>query len=155
MHTIRLNLLMQGSIENSKIQVVTHYWQRISSLQYLLQMQVQAQQRYPNIVTQGMIPYSNTTYHNLNLQNQFQFSHSQTWTRCMISPKGFPLLSNQQWLQFTQDDKVIHKRGICHIFSHSSNLIMRFHNLANKTNTANSRCHMHGSQSAYHTRHWD
>ncbi|KAG5580288.1 hypothetical protein H5410_050915, partial [Solanum commersonii] len=44
MHTRRLNLLMQRSIVESKIQVVTHYYYRISSSQYLLQMQVQAQQ---------------------------------------------------------------------------------------------------------------
>ncbi|KAG5571401.1 hypothetical protein H5410_061167 [Solanum commersonii] len=43
-HT-RLNLLMRRSNVHSKIQVVTHHYQRISSLLYLLQMQVQAQQR--------------------------------------------------------------------------------------------------------------
>ncbi|KAG5615645.1 hypothetical protein H5410_015469, partial [Solanum commersonii] len=45
MHTKRLNLLMQGSIVHSKIQVVTHHYQRISNSQYFLQMQVEAQQR--------------------------------------------------------------------------------------------------------------
>uniref|UniRef100_A0A0V0HMQ9 Putative ovule protein n=1 Tax=Solanum chacoense TaxID=4108 RepID=A0A0V0HMQ9_SOLCH len=60
MHTKSLNLLMQGSIVHSKIQVVTHHYQRISSSLYLLQMQVQAQQRYSNALTKRMIPYSHT-----------------------------------------------------------------------------------------------
>ena len=37
-----------------------HNYQRCSSSQYLLQMQVQAQQRYSNALTQRMIPYSHT-----------------------------------------------------------------------------------------------
>ncbi|KAG5590163.1 hypothetical protein H5410_040677, partial [Solanum commersonii] len=41
-HT-RLNLLMQRSNVYSKLQVMTHHYQRISSSPYLLQMQVQAQ----------------------------------------------------------------------------------------------------------------
>ncbi|KAG5594662.1 hypothetical protein H5410_035894 [Solanum commersonii] len=42
----RLSLLMQGSIVYPKAEVVTHHHQRFSSLQYLLQMQVEAQQKY-------------------------------------------------------------------------------------------------------------
>ncbi|KAG5631228.1 hypothetical protein H5410_002945 [Solanum commersonii] len=58
MHTTRLNLLMKRSNVHSKIQVVTHQYQRISYSQYLLQMQVQAQPRCLNALTLGMIPYS-------------------------------------------------------------------------------------------------
>ena len=58
-HT-RLNLLMRRSNVHSKFQVVTHHYQRISSSWYLLQMQVQTQQRYSNALTQRMIPYSHT-----------------------------------------------------------------------------------------------
>ncbi|KAG5585678.1 hypothetical protein H5410_046112, partial [Solanum commersonii] len=58
-HT-RLNLLMKGSIAYSKAQVVTHQYQRISSSLYLLQMQVQAQQRKSNALTQIMIRSSHT-----------------------------------------------------------------------------------------------
>ncbi|KAG5599816.1 hypothetical protein H5410_031186, partial [Solanum commersonii] len=54
------NLLMQGSIVYSKTQVVTHHYQRFSSSQHLLQMQVQAQLRYSNALTQRMISYSHT-----------------------------------------------------------------------------------------------
>ncbi|KAG5590888.1 hypothetical protein H5410_041402 [Solanum commersonii] len=52
----RLNLLMQRSIVYSKIQVVTHHYQRFSISQYSLQIQVQAQQWYSNALTQIMIP---------------------------------------------------------------------------------------------------
>ncbi|KAG5571483.1 hypothetical protein H5410_061249 [Solanum commersonii] len=48
----RLNLLMQGSIVYSKSQVVTHHYQKISSSIYFLHMEVQAQQRYSNALTQ-------------------------------------------------------------------------------------------------------
>ncbi|KAG5629906.1 hypothetical protein H5410_001623 [Solanum commersonii] len=43
MHTTRLNLLMQGSLVYSNIQIVTHHYQGISCSQYLLLVQVQAQ----------------------------------------------------------------------------------------------------------------
>ncbi|KAG5632433.1 hypothetical protein H5410_004150 [Solanum commersonii] len=39
MHTTRLNLLMQGSIVYSKIEIVTHHHQRFSCSQYLLLVQ--------------------------------------------------------------------------------------------------------------------
>ncbi|KAG5599016.1 hypothetical protein H5410_030386 [Solanum commersonii] len=60
MYTTRLNLLMQRSIVYSRTQVVTHHYQRISSLQYLLQMQVQAQLKCSSSLTQRMIPFSYT-----------------------------------------------------------------------------------------------
>ncbi|KAG5631276.1 hypothetical protein H5410_002993 [Solanum commersonii] len=60
MYTTRLNLLKQGSIVYPKIQVVAHYYQRFSSSQYLLQMQVQAQQKYLNPLTKRMIPFPHT-----------------------------------------------------------------------------------------------
>ncbi|KAG5572258.1 hypothetical protein H5410_062024 [Solanum commersonii] len=49
---------MQRSNVHSKIQVVTQQYQRISCSQYLLQMQVQAQPKCSNALTQGMISYS-------------------------------------------------------------------------------------------------
>ncbi|KAG5600556.1 hypothetical protein H5410_031926 [Solanum commersonii] len=58
-HT-RLNLLMQGSIVYSNTQVMRHHYQIISHSLYLLQMQVQAQQRKSNVLTQIMIPCSHT-----------------------------------------------------------------------------------------------
>ncbi|KAG5586307.1 hypothetical protein H5410_046741 [Solanum commersonii] len=60
-----------------KNQVVTHQYQRISSSQHLLQMQVQAQPKCSNTLTQGMISYSHTIVYNLKLRNQMQRSHSQ------------------------------------------------------------------------------
>ncbi|KAG5606140.1 hypothetical protein H5410_027632 [Solanum commersonii] len=39
MHTTRLSLLMEGSIVYSKIQVVTHHYQKFSCSQYLLLVQ--------------------------------------------------------------------------------------------------------------------
>ncbi|KAG5631864.1 hypothetical protein H5410_003581 [Solanum commersonii] len=51
---------MPGSTVYPKIQVVTHHYQRFSLSQYLLQMQVQAHQKYSNALTQRMIPYSHT-----------------------------------------------------------------------------------------------
>ncbi|KAG5590342.1 hypothetical protein H5410_040856 [Solanum commersonii] len=60
MYTTRLNLLMQGSIVYLKTQVVTHHDQRFSSSLYLLQMQVRAQQRYSNPLTQRMIQHSHS-----------------------------------------------------------------------------------------------
>ncbi|KAG5580424.1 hypothetical protein H5410_051051 [Solanum commersonii] len=60
MYTTRLNLLMQGSIVYPNIQVVTHHYQRFSSSQYLLQMQVQAQQKHSNGLTQRMMPFPQT-----------------------------------------------------------------------------------------------
>ncbi|KAG5571721.1 hypothetical protein H5410_061487 [Solanum commersonii] len=58
-HT-RLNLLKRRSNVHLKFQVVTHHYQRISNSLYLLQMQVQAQQRKSNALTQRMISYSHT-----------------------------------------------------------------------------------------------
>ncbi|KAG5610268.1 hypothetical protein H5410_021549, partial [Solanum commersonii] len=49
---------MQRSIVYSKIQVVTHHYQRFSCSQYFLLMQVQAQPQYRNALTQRMVcPY--------------------------------------------------------------------------------------------------
>ncbi len=109
MHTTRLNLLMQGSIVHSKIQVVTHHYQRFSSSQYLLQMQVQAQQRYSNALTQRMIPYSHKEVNQFKIRNQMQRSHSKRGTQCMFSPIGLPLFSNQHLFQLTQDQKGLFK----------------------------------------------
>ncbi|KAG5632164.1 hypothetical protein H5410_003881 [Solanum commersonii] len=50
------NYLCEDSIMYSKIQVVTHHYQIFSNSQYLLLMQVQAQQKYLNALTQRMIP---------------------------------------------------------------------------------------------------
>ncbi|KAG5599074.1 hypothetical protein H5410_030444 [Solanum commersonii] len=105
MHTTRLNLLMQGSIVHSKIQVVTHHYQRFSSSQYLLQMQVQAQQRYSNSLTTKMITYSHT------ILQQFIAPKSHTTltltktNTCMASPICLPLFSDQHSFQLTQDQK--------------------------------------------------
>ena len=60
---------MKGSIVHSNIRVVSHHYQRFSSSQCMLQMQVQTQQRFSNALTQRMIPYSLTNLHNLQLQN--------------------------------------------------------------------------------------
>ncbi|KAG5620855.1 hypothetical protein H5410_006073 [Solanum commersonii] len=60
---------IQRSIVHSKIQVVTHHYRRISCSQYLLQVQVQAQPKCSNALTQRMIPYS----HN---GSQFKVSES-------------------------------------------------------------------------------
>ncbi|KAG5631842.1 hypothetical protein H5410_003559, partial [Solanum commersonii] len=86
MHTTRLNLLMQGSIVYSKIQIVTHHHQRFSCSQYLLLVQVQAQQKYLIALAQRMIPYSHTDMSQVKIRNQIQRSHSKKGTQCMFSP---------------------------------------------------------------------
>ncbi|KAG5609634.1 hypothetical protein H5410_020915 [Solanum commersonii] len=58
--THKTELLMQGSIVYSKTQVVTNHYQRFSGSQYWLQMQVQAQQKCSNALTQRMILFSHT-----------------------------------------------------------------------------------------------
>ena len=109
MHTTRLNLLMQGSIVYSKIQVVTHHYQRFSCSQYLPQMQVQAQQRYSNALTTKMIAYSHA------ILQQFIVLESHTtltltkMNKCMTSPIGLPLFSNRLSIRLTQDQKGISK----------------------------------------------
>ncbi|KAG5576856.1 hypothetical protein H5410_056990, partial [Solanum commersonii] len=49
---------MQRSIVHSKVQFVTHHYQRVSCSQYLLQMQVQVQPKCLNALTQRTIPNS-------------------------------------------------------------------------------------------------
>ena len=109
MHTTRLNLLMQRSNVHSKIQVVTHQYQRISWSQYLLQMQVQAQPKCSNALTQGKIPYWHTMVCNLKFQNQMQRSLSWRRAQCMLSHIGLPVFSNQHLFQLTQDQKGLFK----------------------------------------------
>lgn len=48
-------------------------------------------------------------FRNLGLQNQFQRSHSQEWTQCMISLIGLPIFSGQPLSQLTQDHKGLSK----------------------------------------------
>ncbi|KAG5594879.1 hypothetical protein H5410_036111 [Solanum commersonii] len=84
MHTTRLNLLMQGSIVYSKIQIVTHHHQRFLFSQYLLLVQVQAQQKYLNALAQRMIPYSHTYMSQFKIRNQIQRSHSKRGTQCIL-----------------------------------------------------------------------
>ncbi|KAG5632373.1 hypothetical protein H5410_004090 [Solanum commersonii] len=75
---------MQKSIVYSKIQVVTHHYQRFSCSQYLLLMQVQAQPQYQNALTQIMIPYSHTQVNQFKIRNQMQHSHSERGTQCIL-----------------------------------------------------------------------
>ncbi|KAG5581769.1 hypothetical protein H5410_052396 [Solanum commersonii] len=156
MYTTRLTLLMQRSIVHSKIQVVTHHYQRISCSQYLLKMQVQAQQKCSNALTQRKIPYS----HNgsqfkvldsnamLTLtQDQKGFFKACNGAECKCMAFGLSWLFNQprfmrikgsgsrkvmlsssffqRKVRFngcSHTHRVGHKRGICQIGSHSSNL---------------------------------
>ncbi|KAG5590238.1 hypothetical protein H5410_040752, partial [Solanum commersonii] len=86
---IRLNLLRQRSNVQSKFQFVTHHYQRISSSPYLLQIQVQAQLKCSNVLTQRMIPYSftmvqqfkalesNATFTLTKKNTMHAFTHSQ------------------------------------------------------------------------------
>ncbi|KAG5585548.1 hypothetical protein H5410_045982 [Solanum commersonii] len=48
---LRLSVHASRSIVYSKIQIVTHHYQRFSCSQYLLLVQVQAQQKYLNALT--------------------------------------------------------------------------------------------------------
>ena len=109
MHTTRLNLLMQGSIVYSKIQVVTHHYQRFSSSQYFLLMQVQAQQNYLNALTQTMIPYLHIEVKQFKIRNQILRSHSKRGTQCMFSPIYLPLFSNWLSIQLSQGQKGLSK----------------------------------------------
>ncbi|KAG5585590.1 hypothetical protein H5410_046024 [Solanum commersonii] len=84
MHTTRLNLLMKGSIVYSNIQIMTHHHQRFSCSQYLLLVQVQAQQKYLNALAQIMIPYSHTNMSQFKIKNQIQHSHSKRGTQCIL-----------------------------------------------------------------------
>ncbi|KAG5630032.1 hypothetical protein H5410_001749 [Solanum commersonii] len=69
---------MQG-IVYSKIQVVTHHYQRFSCSRYLLLVQVQAQQKV------SKCPH---------MKNDSIFTH-----------RGLPLFSNQLLIRLTQDQK--------------------------------------------------
>ncbi|KAG5605590.1 hypothetical protein H5410_027082 [Solanum commersonii] len=70
---------MKRSIVHSKIQVMTHQYQRTSCSQYLLQMQVQAQPKCSNALTQGMIPYSH---------NGSQFTASESHAKLTLTKKN-------------------------------------------------------------------
>ncbi|KAG5584837.1 hypothetical protein H5410_045271 [Solanum commersonii] len=137
-HT-RLNLLMQGSIIYLKTQVVTHHYQRFSRSQYLLQMQVQAQLRYSNALTQRMILYSHTMVQlfkapksnatlTLTKKNTMQaFTHRfarSGFEKGHVFIKFLPKKGKaQRWLtRGSHTHKVGHKRGIYQIGSHSSKL---------------------------------
>ena len=100
---------MQRSNVQSKIQVATHQYQRISCSQYLHQMQVQAQPKCSNALTQGMISYSHKRFLGLKLWNQMQRSLSQGRRQRMISPIGLPVFSGQHLFQLTQDQKGLFK----------------------------------------------
>jgi len=100
---------MQELIVHSKIQVVTHHYQIFSSSQYLLQMQVQAQQRYSNALTQRMIPYSHTMVQHFIVPESHTTLTLTKMNTCMTSPIGLPLFSNQHSFQLTQDQKGLFK----------------------------------------------
>ncbi|KAG5570236.1 hypothetical protein H5410_060002, partial [Solanum commersonii] len=74
---------MQGSIVYLKIQVVTYHYQRFSCSQYLLLVQVQAQQKV------SKCPH---------MKNDSIFTH-----------RGLPLFSNRLSIRFTQDQKGLSK----------------------------------------------
>ena len=82
-----------------KIQVMSHHYQSFSRSQYLLQVQVQAQQRYSNALTTKMIPYSH------KIAQKFKVSESYKTLTCMIPPISLPLFSNQHFIQLTKDNK--------------------------------------------------
>ncbi|KAG5599285.1 hypothetical protein H5410_030655, partial [Solanum commersonii] len=84
MHTTRLNLLMQRSIVYSKIKIGTHHHQRFSCSQYLLLVQVQAQQKYLYALAQRMIPYSHTYMSQFKIRNQIQCSHLKRGAQCIL-----------------------------------------------------------------------
>ncbi|KAG5571874.1 hypothetical protein H5410_061640, partial [Solanum commersonii] len=105
----RFNLLMRRSNVHSKFQVVTHHYQRISSSQYLLQMQVQAQPKCSNALTKRMIPYSHKG-------SQFKASKSNEMltllkrrTLCMLSPIGLLVFSNRHLFQLILDKNSLYK----------------------------------------------
>ncbi|KAG5616315.1 hypothetical protein H5410_016139 [Solanum commersonii] len=52
-------------------------YQRFLCSQYLLLVQVQAQQKYLNALAQRMIPYSHTYMSQFKIKNQIQRSHSK------------------------------------------------------------------------------
>ncbi|KAG5585668.1 hypothetical protein H5410_046102, partial [Solanum commersonii] len=79
---------MQRSILYSKIQVVTHHYQKFSCSQDLLLMLVQTQQQYSNALTQRMIPYLHTVVNQFKIRNQMQRSHSKKGSQCLFSPIG-------------------------------------------------------------------
>ncbi|KAG5576538.1 hypothetical protein H5410_056672 [Solanum commersonii] len=106
MYTTRLNLLMQGSTVYLKIQIMTQHHQRISCSQYVLLVQVHAQQKYLNDLAQGMISYSHTDISQFKVRNQIQCSHLKRGTQCIFSPIGLPLFSNRLSIRLTQNKKV-------------------------------------------------
>ncbi|KAG5575595.1 hypothetical protein H5410_055729 [Solanum commersonii] len=91
MHTTRLNLLMQGSIVYSKIQIVTHHYQRFSCSQYSLLVQVQAQQK-------RLI--------NSRLGNRCNAHTKKRGTHFMFSPIGLPLFCNRLSIRLLNIKKV-------------------------------------------------
>ena len=95
----RFELHIQCSIVHSKFQIMTHNFQVYSNLQYLLQVQVQAQQRYSNALTTKMIPYSH------KIAQKFKVSEPHKTLTCMIPPISLPLFSNQHFIQLTKDNK--------------------------------------------------
>ncbi|KAG5586179.1 hypothetical protein H5410_046613, partial [Solanum commersonii] len=74
---------MQRSTVYSKIQVMTHHYQRFSCSQYLLLVRGQAQQRV------SKCPH---------MKNDFIFTH-----------RGLPLLSKRLLIRLTQDQKGLSK----------------------------------------------
>ncbi|KAG5615190.1 hypothetical protein H5410_015014 [Solanum commersonii] len=100
---------MQGSIVHSKTQVVTHHYQRFSSSQYLLQMQVQAQQRYSNVLTERMIPYSHTMVQSL-IAPESQSTLTLTKMNTMHdSTHRFTRIFQSTLFELTQDQKRLFK----------------------------------------------
>ena len=94
---------------NMNAQVVTHHYKKFSNSQYLLQMQVQAQQRYSNALTTKMIPYSHTMVQHFKALKSYTTLTLTKMNTCMTSPIGLPLFSNQHSLQLTQDYKGLFK----------------------------------------------
>ncbi|KAG5619993.1 hypothetical protein H5410_005211, partial [Solanum commersonii] len=83
----RFKLPMQCSIVHYKFQTGTiHHQLELSSSQYLLQMQIKAQQKTEESKKTLTLSKTNT---------------------CMILPIGLPILSNQHEINFNQDHKVI------------------------------------------------
>lgn len=76
---------------HSEIQNVTHHYQRWSSSQYLLQMQVQAQQRSSDALTTNIIPSSQKVHQEYIVPKSDAILTLTKMNTCMTSLISFPL----------------------------------------------------------------